>query len=119
MRTLPLMSTDMPLSAISFHCPLVRQTWGPKLVRDAVRGIGLRQVTASGLPSPVGATTLGRSKTLLPSALRSLPVRLNRTQISFFMQIFGPMPPEGSAWGARQVTALGSPEPLGVSGLTG
>jgi hypothetical protein len=39
--------------------------------------------------------------------------------MSFFMQIFGPMPPPGIAWGARQVTPLGSPNPLGVSGITG
>src|SRR5438105_3749623 len=112
----PLLFTDMPLAAISFHCPLVRQTMGPKLVREAVRASGLRQVTASGFPAPVGLATVARSKTLLPSALRSLPVRLSRTQTLFCMQILGPMPPEGRGWGARQVTALGSPEPLGVSG---
>ena len=54
-----------------------------------------------------------------PKLLAPLPVKLKRTQILFCMQILGPISPDGSCWGARQTTVLGSPTPLGVSGKTG
>jgi hypothetical protein len=73
----PVASTILWFVIKSAHKRLARQTSGSKFLPGPGRCFGLRHVTLSGLPFPVGLATIGRSTTVLPSGARSLPCVLN------------------------------------------
>jgi len=117
--TSPFASTILLFLLRSAQNWFVWQTSGPYFRRVPGIGFGLRHVTASGLPSPLGFATSSLSMTVLPSAARSFPCVVSCHHSQLYPQRIGPISLlPANCWGARQTMELGSPFPLGVSGIT-